>query len=371
MGRPHPPRSTVPQSKPGITRASPERQPVGGPGDGSLEAESPSEVRKSLEHETCEKSSNSFQGSENDLHNDVVLNFRGSMMLPNGQMTSPHTDHYMMKQLPHVGRKGHGEDTAMFNFDDGVKGANSIGVDASDYQAMLNDNIHVHTSNHSSTSGSIYQSSSGLSAYGESSSSSSTSNTSESDCATVAMNMLQHLNTTSMQQPSSATSAGEPEAPAIDALINTVSMAIKRVSTILVCPCSQRTDVGLLAAAVCAAILDIYGNIFHNSVGSDAQCSSTNKPTYTTMFAGDDGTRDVDKIDMCTESLQHGPMAQATIMRVLKELSKVANLVMQFTKRYNQDAKDCSPDFLPALAASLKSRLKSMTNEATNWLAQV
>jgi hypothetical protein len=127
----------------------------------------------------------------------------------------------------------------------------------------------------------------------------------------------------------------------IDALITTVSMAIKRVSTILVCPCSQKTDGGLLAAAVCGTILEIYGLIFHN-------------PT----------------IEVCAETHQHGPN---TKIRVLAELPKVANLVMQFTTRYSssQGVEEYSADVLPELAASLKYRLKYMTNEATNWLAQV
>jgi len=79
--------------------------------------------------------------------------------------------------------------------------------------------------------------------------------------ATVTMNILQHLNTmTSMRRLSGATDPVDE----IDALITTVSMAIQRVLTILMCPCSQQTDGGLLAAAVRGTILEIYGLIFHN-----------------------------------------------------------------------------------------------------------
>jgi hypothetical protein len=143
----------------------------------------------------------------------------------------------------------------------------------------------------------------------------------------LAMNTLQDLNMTSLKRVASGTSASEMEIETIDAPMRTVSTAIKCISTILVCPCSQKTDVGLLAAAVCTAILDTYGSIFRN----------------------------------CT------PRESA---RVLEELPKVASLVMQFNKRCCQDVKDYAGNLLPALGASLKARLQSMTNEAIDCLAR-
>lgn len=79
---------------------------------------------------------------------------------------------------------------------------------------------------------------------------------------------------------------------------------------------------------------------------------------------------------------------QVTIRRVLEELPKVANLIMQFTRRYSsafgREAKTAglgSEDeeneegaadlLLAALAASQKTRLRSIIHEATNWLALV
>ncbi|MCJ1246518.1 hypothetical protein MMC30_003726 [Trapelia coarctata] len=377
MGRPHPPRRTQPQNKPEATEES-ERQPTkhstNQPTHETVEPEPnapPSVAHISLEPDSREKTINKLPGSGNDFSNDAVLDFCGSGISHNGQSQ---TEPYLRKESPpRVRQQDQGEDTAMFNFHDQVNRANSTDVDGLYCQAMSSDELSIlipNTSRHSSSTSSTLDQWSVGSAYGGSSAS-NTSSASESDCATVAMNMLQHLNTTSMERLSSGTSIGELDVSSLDALINTVSMAIKRVSTILVCPCSQKTDVGLLAAAVCAAILDIYGVIFRNSIRSRVQCSSTDKPAYTTMFSVNDVTGDASMIELGTGSLQEGPDAKVTIMRVLEELSKVANLVMQFTKRYSQDAEDCSPDFLPALAASLKSRLKSMTNEATNWLAQV
>ena len=332
------------------------------PGDGSVEPESNAsfdEAQISLEHDICDRTSNRLQGSENDSNDDGALDIHGSVVSPNGQMNHPQTDHYIPKESPHIRRRDHVEDTAMFNFHDRIDRANSIEVDVLYCQAISSDDTSTllpHTSRHRSSTSSIIDQLSGVSAYGDGSSSYA-SNASEYDCATFAMNMLQHLNMMSTERLSIATSVDEIKASALDGLSNTVSMAIKRVSTILVCPCSQKTDVGLLAAAVCGAILDIYGIMFRNSTRPKSHWVSV--------------TRDADRIDMCTESLQDEPNERVTVMRVLEGLPKVANLVMQFTQRYSRHTDECWADFLPAVAASLKSRLKSMTNEATNWLAQI
>lgn len=79
-------------------------------------------------------------------------------------------------------------------------------------------------------------------------------------------------------------------------------------------------------------------------------------------------------------------LQQFTIWRVLEELPKVANLVIQFTRRYisafngragtaglgleEEEEEGAADLLLLALAASQKSRVKSMIHEATIWLAQ-
>lgn len=245
MGRPHPSRRISVQNKPGAGVESPERQPVIQPSDGSVESESNAsfdEAQISLEGDIREKTINELQGSENDFNNDAGLDFRGSSISQNGQMNFPPTDDYILEESPRTRRKDHVEDTAIFNFDDRLNRANSIEVDGLYCQAISSDDaspLRPNTSNHSRNTSRTVDQLSGVLAYGQGSASngSNAPNASEYDCATVAINMLQQLNNmTSMKRLSSASSVGEIEAATFDALINTGSMAIKRISTILVCP---------------------------------------------------------------------------------------------------------------------------------------
>lgn len=262
------------------------------------------------------------------------------------------------------------DDTDDFNFRDGINGANPLDVGTSYSSTPSGDSTSMPLQNASShdntTSGTMEPMSMGL-GYGQS----SPSIAFEFDCATVAMNILQHLNMTSIKRPSTATLSGGIKAPTLDALINTASMAIKRVSTILICPCSKNPDVGLLAAAVCAALLDTYEVILRNSTRSNAVLTPTEPHRGVKRSSVNSFMRDSEGMDISTRDLQDGPNEKATIMRILEELPKVANLVTQFTKRYNQDAEEYPRDLPQALGASITSRLKSMIDEVTNWVAQV
>ena len=67
---------------------------------------------------------------------------------------------------------------------------------------------------------------------------------------------------------------------------------------------------------------------------------------------------------------------QAVVRRVLEELPKAANVVMQFTRRYNDTgeaavAKHGKEDvalLLPTLAVGQRTRLKDMVDKATSLL---
>lgn len=81
-------------------------------------------------------------------------------------------------------------------------------------------------------------------------------------------------------------------------------------------------------------------------------------------------------------------LRQVIIRRVVQELPKAANLVMQFAQRYSspfdggvgtvgvgledEEKEDGAADLLlPALAGSQKTRLRSIIHEATNRLTEV
>ncbi len=258
-----------------------------------------------------------------------------------------------------------------FSFGNGTNGASPIEADKS-YSTLSGDNISMPLRN-SPQQETSNSSEMGLMSmefgYGQG----LPAVASEIDCATVAMNILQCLSTTSIKKPSTTGHYGKIKAPTLDTLINTASMAIKRVSTILICPCSRNPDVGLLAAGVCAALLDTYEIILRNSTSSEgiSPSSSTEKPRGLSRSSENSVDSHAERMDICTMLSPAEPNEKATIMRILEELPKIANLVTQFTKRYSQDAEKYSRDLPQALAASITSRLKAMIDEVTNWVAQI
>ncbi|KAL8805555.1 MAG: hypothetical protein Q9223_005309 [Gallowayella weberi] len=175
------------------------------------------------------------------------------------------------------------------------------------------------------------------------------------DCAFLAMQSLQHLTTASSVAPFFPTPSHTfpHQDIAFETRLHTISTALKRLSAILICPCSRNPDVGLLAAALCAAILDSYWSILQNSFNA-------NSPSHTSM----------DSLLVGSGSNQ-----QAIVQRVLEELPKAANVVMQFTRRYNgtgdmtMDENEDVSLLLPTLAVGQKTRLKDMIDKATSLLA--
>ncbi|KAL8676074.1 MAG: hypothetical protein Q9186_007369 [Xanthomendoza sp. 1 TL-2023] len=171
------------------------------------------------------------------------------------------------------------------------------------------------------------------------------------DCALLAMQSLQQLTTAS-----SPPSHHFPHQDfTFESHLHTISTSLKRLSAILICPCSRNPNVGLLAAALCAAILDSYWSILQNS-------ANYNPPSY-------------HSIDSLFESIRSNQ--QAIIQRVLEELPKAANVVMQFTRRYSYSGTgaltmDGSEDvslLLATLAVGQRTRLKDMIDKATSLLA--
>jgi len=241
------------------------------------------------------------------------------------------------------------KETGMFGFNGTVNSVNLTEIDTSFAQDWASEDTSVLLSSSSSCSTTSspstfdYSSSRGELPF----------HTPEFDCTTGAMSVLQRLNSTGIKRLSRPFPVLRIEGSYLENLISILSMSIKRVSTILVCPCSQKTEVGLLAAAICSEILDLYEVIFRNSSNSSHSSSSC---------CGE--WKDIDQMDMF-DFIHEGPNEDCTYMRSLGELPEVVNLVTQFIKRYGNDTQERSTNFLPALSGFLKSRLRYLTNEAT------
>ena len=88
------------------------------------------------------------------------------------------------------------------------------------------------------------------------------------------------------------------------------------------------------------------------------------------MMSGPENTQ------LGTESPDRTVNQQVIVRRVLEELPKAANVVMQFTRRYNDSGEAAALEngnddvalLLPTLAIGQKTRLKDMVDKATNLL---
>lgn len=182
------------------------------------------------------------------------------------------------------------------------------------------------------------------------------------DCVTGALEILRQLQncrSRDMKEP-----RGGSEAPGLAEPMQIASSAVNRLSTILVCPCSRKTYVGILVAAVCLSILDAYDSLFAQSKGEDLQSPFADK--FLAMNSIPPFPMDLDDgmgeglgtmgFDAMTRSDTH-----VSHVKLLEELSKLANVVMQFSRRYKADP---TSGTLSALADSLKVRLRTVTNEA-------
>jgi hypothetical protein len=192
----------------------------------------------------------------------------------------------------------------------------------------------------------------------------------EFDCATIAMSTLHTLN---VQNVSSTKNS-------LDSTLTSASTATKRISTLLICPCSKKPDVGLLAAATCVALLDTYEEILHSLSWSNTglspekhqRCGNSDTP----LQHGSSLNRSSN--DTAMEIIQENgedriaciSNDKAVIMRMVSELPKVANLITQFMQ-YSRNADKLSRDFLQSLSALLTTRLKNMMGDVTDWIAQV
>jgi hypothetical protein len=188
----------------------------------------------------------------------------------------------------------------------------------------------------------------------------------ESDCAGIAMALQQQLEA-AHERP--AFLSGQMDARGADAAMEIVSSAFRQLSTILICPCSERLEVGLLVAAACISILDVYGVIISSSA---VRPLSQSGMSTSTMTMEDDAMQwnmmDLSGSNSCKLFIEDFE-EDVLLVRVMSELSKMATVVMQFTKRYrgNPDEGDSS-ELLYAVATYLRNRLQTIKDETTGRL---
>ncbi|KAL8778779.1 MAG: hypothetical protein Q9213_007259 [Squamulea squamosa] len=208
-----------------------------------------------------------------------------------------------------------------------------------------------------------------------------------SDCAGIAMQTLQTLTMTTVPEQVDSQFT-------LDTQLQTASAAIKNLSSILICPCSQNPDVGLLNAALCAAILDSYWFILRSSMdilsppylphtSIPFSCNGENfLPSNNTMPVSNFPTPPSFDMPRTIDNTPHNNNPQAITQRVLDELPKAANVVMQFTRRYDgageatllgdrDDGKEDVACLLPALAVEQRTRLQDLVDKATSQMALV
>ncbi|KAJ5177090.1 uncharacterized protein N7482_002967 [Penicillium canariense] len=192
----------------------------------------------------------------------------------------------------------------------------------------------------------------------------------EPDCVTRAIDILRRLQTShnKITNETQTSSLGYE----LSSRVQTAAWAINRLSMILICPCSRKIYVAILVAAVCMAILDVYDSLFQQeqdqNVGHYLKDRSQGVvmgfPPAFEMNSNGCGVRECAEFTGL-ESVE--VEADISPVHILEELSKLANVVMQFSRRYKGDARTQSTGTLSALADSLKLRLRSVTNEALDW----
>lgn len=180
------------------------------------------------------------------------------------------------------------------------------------------------------------------------------------DCVLVALDLFAELEVPAEQLRRSS--------PVDTAILNTaaqiITAALYRLSTILICPCSERAEVGMLVSAICMFIIDMHAVTIANFARDQLPAVLDQTAPWETPGFGS----------------HRSPEHEATAMRVLEELFKVATLILQFTERYNdgngslndsngiKSGSELPAELLPSMATFLRERLQQITNDTTYCL---
>lgn len=194
----------------------------------------------------------------------------------------------------------------------------------------------------------------------------------ESDCMGLAMATQRQLEP-ACRKLSSTPAAGPWTKASVqnaEAAIQAAATAMRRMSMTLICPCSERLEIGIIVSAVCMSILDLYSTIVsHFTDRPHAPGQHFQSPLSSILAVDDDGGSGLFWNDLPffasrnsnSQALHRGRKEDVMLVHVLGELSKLAAVVCQFTKRYRTgQGQPASSEILEDVAAFLKSRLKAI-----------
>jgi hypothetical protein len=154
------------------------------------------------------------------------------------------------------------------------------------------------------------------------------------------------------------------DASLLNTTTQTISAALHRLSIVLICPCSERAEVGMLVSAVCISIIDIHAMTIASIAKGQPPTGMLSQPM---------------SWDNPSIGSHRSPEHEATAMQVFAELSELAKLILQLTERYGEgsgglnrvglgNASELPTDFLPGVGTFLQGRLQQITSDATHWL---
>lgn len=175
----------------------------------------------------------------------------------------------------------------------------------------------------------------------------------KTDCTRVALSIVSQLETSKMWSGTAFThGAGDL----------TATEACQRLLTILVCPCSEQAEVGLLVASACILLMDmVHGSVRPNS-----------NQGLTSLALVSHGLSEPDILPWPRPpSSSHSSSSDG--QGQLGDLFKIAKVILEFTDRYSQDTKgglrlEHTSWVVAPVAALLRSQLQSVTQGATKRL---
>lgn len=214
------------------------------------------------------------------------------------------------------------------------------------------------------------------------------------DCATAAVSILQNISATNMPESLSHTHVINNETMNwVTGCLNDMVTAasIKRVSTMLICSCSKKADVGILVSAICTAVLDhmeaILGSKSHLSQNpsnqTDCNCAEDYRRKLGNVSAKKKTERRLPNSEQNPERCEFHRCSHQTekksnidrkemmiMMQLVDQLPRVSNVVAQFTQRYSQERDPITRGMMKALISSMNCKLQMITDGVTSWVAQ-